>query len=241
MSRAGRIRLVVSDVDGTITESRSSFRIPAVTIEAMRRLEEAGISVSLLSSNALPVLAGLSRYLGLSGPMVGETGCLAYYKENVTPLCDKSARDAASVVEDEFSQYLVASWQNSFRLYDYAYRVRPGVDGRSVASLLEKRLRELGYDYIYVDFSGYAVHLTPLKDAKAHGFRKILEIMGVDAGGVAAIGDSVMDAPMLREAGLPIAVGDADEELKHVAKIVTSRPAGLGFAEAAELILRGEV
>jgi len=232
------IRLVVSDVDGTLTETRSGFRMPVETIKAMRRLEDSGIMVSLLSSNAFPVLAGLGRYIGLSGPLVGETGCLAFHRGEIVHLCRHSAGEAARIVEEEFSEYLKGSWQNAFRLYDYAYKLKPGVDPGRILKMVEDRLRELGYRHIYVGFSGYALHLTPLENAKAYGFKRILELAGVEKRETAAIGDSIMDAPMLLEAGLPIAVGDADEELKRIARIVTSKPAGYGFAEAAEIILR---
>jgi phosphoglycolate phosphatase (TIGR01487 family) len=232
-----KIRLLVADVDGTITESRMGFRIPLEALQALLRLEESGIRVAFVSANALPVLAGLGRYLGLTGPLIGETGCLAYYRDRVLHLCRRSAKEATRIVEEEFSDYVKPSWQNIFRIYDFAYRVRPGIDASRLAAAIEGRLREIGVKDIHVGFSGFAIHLTPLKNAKAYGFRKAVELAGVRPDETAAIGDSAMDAPMLREAGLSIAVGDADEELKRAAMIVTEKPAGYGFAEAVELIL----
>ena len=55
---------------------------------------------------------------------------------------------------------------------------------------------------------------------------------------VAYIGDDLMDLPLLRRVGLPIAVPNAVDEVKRCARTITTAPGGWGAVrEVAELIL----
>ncbi len=51
---------------------------------------------------------------------------------------------------------------------------------------------------------------------------RISEMLGIPAGEIIAIGDSDNDASMLRASGMPVAMGNADDELKKLAKYITS-------------------
>ncbi len=62
---------------------------------------------------------------------------------------------------------------------------------------------------------------------------------GFGAGEVAAIGDGLNDLEMVREAGLGIAMGNADARIKDVAKRETASHAEDGVAEAIGMMLRG--
>lgn len=232
-----KIRMLVADLDGTITEDRGSYRVPLEAVEAARRLQETGVLLGLVSANAVPVLAGVARYLDIRGPVIGETGCMAYYREELIHLCRESAREAAELVEKEFRGQLRPSWQNVYRHHDFAFRIVLGAEPQSLVARIRERLVEAGFESIHVGYSGFAIHLTPLGRGKAYGFREACRLAGINPSETAAIGDSDMDAPMLVLSGLPIAVSNADPGLRRVARIVTRRPSGYGFAEAVDLIL----
>jgi 3-deoxy-D-manno-octulosonate 8-phosphate phosphatase (KDO 8-P phosphatase) len=56
---------------------------------------------------------------------------------------------------------------------------------------------------------------------------------------VAYIGDDLADLPLMRRVGLPVAVPNAVEEVKKIARIVTTAAGGAGAVrEFAELLLR---
>ncbi len=58
---------------------------------------------------------------------------------------------------------------------------------------------------------------------------------------VAYIGDDIIDLPVMRVAGFPIAVGDAVPEVKETALLVTEHVGGHGaIREAVERILRAQ-
>jgi 3-deoxy-D-manno-octulosonate 8-phosphate phosphatase (KDO 8-P phosphatase) len=76
---------------------------------------------------------------------------------------------------------------------------------------------------------------------KMPAFEEILRKTGVSDSAVAFIGDDLPDIPLLRRAGLAIAVGDAVPEVKNVAHYTTKALAGHGAVrEAVELILKSK-
>ena len=103
------------------------------------------------------------------------------------------------------------------------------ITGRESAALL-RRAHEMKMEFIYMK--------QPLK---MPAFEEILKKAGVSAAAVAFIGDDLPDIPLLRRAGLAVAVGDAVPEVKAIAHYVTRALAGHGAVrEAIELILRSK-
>jgi 3-deoxy-D-manno-octulosonate 8-phosphate phosphatase (KDO 8-P phosphatase) len=74
---------------------------------------------------------------------------------------------------------------------------------------------------------------------KLPAFEDVLRRRGVSWDECAFVGDDVPDLPLLRRAGLPIAVANAVREVREAARIVTAAAGGRGAArEVAELLLR---
>ena len=65
-------------------------------------------------------------------------------------------------------------------------------------------------------------------------FSDICEKNGINMENVMAIGDSENDEDFLREVGVKIAVGNADETLKEISTYTCKRNFGDGVAEAIE-------
>ncbi len=234
-----RIKVVATDVDGTLTIDRGNYLIHRDVIDAIRELEENGIRIIFVSGNTIPVLFGLSRYLGTTGPVVGENGCLVGYREKIFPVCSRSTRELVDLILREFSEELTPSWQNKYREYDYAFRPRiksPRVH-RELTERIKRFLEEKKITWAKVVSSGFAIHLIPVDAGKDKGLLKALEIIDVDKEHVVGIGDGANDVEMYNAVGLRVAVANADEVLKKNADIVLSEPSGRGFVELARLIL----
>jgi 3-deoxy-D-manno-octulosonate 8-phosphate phosphatase (KDO 8-P phosphatase) len=74
---------------------------------------------------------------------------------------------------------------------------------------------------------------------KAAAFRELLAATGLGPEQAAAVGDDLPDLPVLRAAGLAVAVADACPEVRAAAHWVTATPGGRGAVrEAVELILK---
>ena len=76
---------------------------------------------------------------------------------------------------------------------------------------------------------------------KMPAYEEILQKAGVPDSAVAFIGDDLPDIPLMRRAGLAVAVGDAVPEVKKVAHYTTKALAGRGAVrEAIELVLKSK-
>jgi 3-deoxy-D-manno-octulosonate 8-phosphate phosphatase (KDO 8-P phosphatase) len=72
-------------------------------------------------------------------------------------------------------------------------------------------------------------------------YEEILQKTGLKDSAVAFIGDDLPDLPLLRRAGLAVAVGDAVVEVKKAAHYTTKAHAGHGAVrEAIELVLKSK-
>jgi hydroxymethylpyrimidine pyrophosphatase-like HAD family hydrolase len=78
-----RIKIVVTDVDGTLTENPDTYKISLEAIYIIRSLELNGIKTILASGNTIPMIIGLARYIGASGGVVGENGGAIFYRDRV--------------------------------------------------------------------------------------------------------------------------------------------------------------
>jgi 3-deoxy-D-manno-octulosonate 8-phosphate phosphatase (KDO 8-P phosphatase) len=103
------------------------------------------------------------------------------------------------------------------------------ITGRESAALL-RRAYEMKMEFIYMK--------QPLK---VPAYEDILRKAGVSDAEVAFVGDDLPDIPLLRRAGLAVAVGDAVPEVKEIAHYTTKVMAGHGaIREAVEVILKSK-
>jgi 3-deoxy-D-manno-octulosonate 8-phosphate phosphatase (KDO 8-P phosphatase) len=103
------------------------------------------------------------------------------------------------------------------------------ITGRESPALL-RRAHEMRMEFIYMK--------QPLK---MPAYEEILRKAEASDAEVAFIGDDLPDIPLMRRAGLAVAVGDAVPEVQRVAHYTTKALAGRGAVrEAVELILRSK-
>lgn len=103
------------------------------------------------------------------------------------------------------------------------------ITGRESSALM-RRAQEMKMEFIYMK--------QPLK---MPAYEEILRKADVSDSVVAYIGDDLPDIPLMRRAGLAIAVGNAVPEVKQVAHYITKAVAGHGAVrDAVEFILRSK-
>ena len=103
------------------------------------------------------------------------------------------------------------------------------ITGRQSSALL-RRAREMNIEFIYMR--------QPLK---MPAYEEILQKAGVPDFAVAYVGDDLPDLPVMRRAGLAVAVGNAVPEVKRAAHYTTKALAGHGaIRETVELILKSK-
>ena len=103
------------------------------------------------------------------------------------------------------------------------------ITGRESAAL-RRRMQEMGVEFVY--------EKQPHKIA---AFEQVLVKAGVPATAVAFLGDDLPDIPVMKLAGLAVAVGNAAQEVKDIAHYTTKANGGKGAArELIELILKSK-
>ena len=103
------------------------------------------------------------------------------------------------------------------------------ITGRKSSALL-RRAKEMNMEFIYMK--------QPLK---LPAYEEILRKTQVSDSAVAYVGDDLPDLPVMRRAGLSVAVGNAVPEVKNTAHYITKALAGHGaIRETVELILKSK-
>lgn len=101
------------------------------------------------------------------------------------------------------------------------------ISGRS-SPIVERRMSELGVS-----------ELVQGTGDKGFNLRRLRESHGIAREAVAFVGDDINDLSAFAEAGLKIAVADADESLRSCADLITAKRGGDGAVrEAIEMVLR---
>jgi 3-deoxy-D-manno-octulosonate 8-phosphate phosphatase (KDO 8-P phosphatase) len=84
-------------------------------------------------------------------------------------------------------------------------------------------------------------HLYEMAWVKTEPYESILAAESVSDEHVCYVGDDVVDIPILRRAGLAVAVADAVDEVKKFSHLVTTSPGGRGAVrEIIEFILKSQ-
>lgn len=265
---AGRIRLVVSDVDGTIIGSDKS--VSPVTIAAAGRLKAASIPLALVSARPPRGMLSVQEALKLSGPMAGFNG--GFIAEGNKIIAEHLIPEpAAHRAVDFLRQNNITPW-----LFTGDQWILQNPEGDYVAS----ERRSVNFDPLvvddlapYLDRCGKIVGVSKdfdfleacearLNDAlqgaaaahrsqkyyldvshpdanKGAALRTIAALYGVKLEEVAALGDMVNDVPMFREAGLSIAMGNAPPAVAAQASVQTGPNTGTGWADAIDRYILG--
>ena len=216
------MRAIAVDIDGTITDTGRKLSLEAV--RTLRRAEEAGVPVILVTGNILCFAMAASVLIGTSGGVVAENGGVMYINEEVRVLGDISkAERAYSYLKEIFPVRKVQF--SDLRVSEIALT-------RDVpADTVREALR--GFDVEVYD-TGFAIHLTDPAVNKGSSLKILLESMGIEMEDVMAIGDSENDREFIEHAGFRVAVANADPELREMADYITAAAHGEGVAEAVK-------
>ncbi len=115
-------------------------------------------------------------------------------------------------------------------------------DDVEVIAELVLQLRERWGDSFHIITSKpFFLELLPIGADKGHALQYLSELLGIPREQVMAIGDAHNDVGMIRYAGVGVAVGNAIEEVKRVARVVLDRSHGdHAVAEAVYTYILGE-
>lgn len=217
-----RPKALAVDIDGTMTDGQKILHPGA--IKALRSIEDAGLPIILATGNVRPIVYGLWRLLGLSGPMVCENGGVVWNPPSgeLQVLAEgQRARAAAEWLADRIDGLDAEGIEsNAWRQSEWCLRVREDAD------LIRAHLSASEWSDLIVVRTGFAIHLTEPGLDKAAGLRIACSMMGIDVGDVLAVGDAPNDIPMFEICGHSVAVGGAFEAAAQAADVLSTHPHG---------------
>lgn len=257
------IRLVVSDVDGTLVRHDKSLH--PETIRAARELRAAGIGLCLVSSRPPRGMEMYLEPLGITTPHVGFNGGQIVAADNRTILdelvvpADAAATAIAHMTEAGLDVWVFAGsgWyvkggngpyvaheaevtRNTFTVVDdfspflaSTNKIMSSSRNFDLVGRVEAELQErLGSAASVNRSSPYYCDVTNVDANKGRAALELGRILGVSPEEMACLGDMNVDVPMLRVAGLSIAMGNAADSVKAAAKVITGTNDESGWADA---------
>ena len=240
----GKIKLIASDLDGTLTKAE---RFDSKLFETLIKLSAAKVDVLITTGRSAGWVQAIASYLPVVGAMA-ENGGLLYWQDSAVPQLtseidlDLHRRELSRVFELLQSKFplLKESQDNKFRLTDWTF----DVEGLSLNELnqIEYVCKSEGYGFTY---STIQCHIKPSYQDKAFGLNKVIPqyFPNLTSEQILTIGDSPNDESMFNSEQFPLSVGVANVEkygdrLKYLPAYMTNQFEGAGFNELAELIMR---
>ena len=219
------------DIDGTITLNGMG----TINLEALSRLR----SLKNEGHNVVPVTGRssvegyiLSIFGGLTHMAVGENGGCITYGDKIQ---HKLLGNKGECI------HALATIQSSIDIEIKEKSVLPRMTEVVLERTFEidkaQKIIDMENLNVVLTDSGYAYHINSKGVNKGSGFLEAIKILDVDLNDVIAIGDSETDIPLFKIVGNSIAVSNSNENLKKIAKIVTTKKSGEGVLEGLDSIL----
>ena len=258
------IRLLVSDVDGTLVRHDKS--VGDATVEAAHKLVAAGGAMTLISARPPSGILPLARKLGLVHPIGAFNGGTIVEIDGTVVeahhIDAEASREAIAIIQQagvlvwafvdggwyadhpDNSHYgrerlsamidetIVDSFDGFHGRIDKIVAVTDDPD--EMAGVESALQAALGKRANVACSQAYYCDVTHPLANKGDGIVFLSDAIGIPLAETAAIGDMPNDIPMLLRAALPIAMGQAKDAVKAVAKQVSGTNNEDGVATAIE-------
>ena len=219
------------DIDGTITLNGMG-QIHLEALSRLRSLKEEGHNVILVTGRSSVEGYLLSIFGGLTHMAVGENGgCISFGDEIQHKLLGNKGECIHALAT------IQAKLNAEVKEKPVFPRMTEVVLERTFD--IEKAQKVIDEDNLNVVLtdSGYAYHINSKGVDKGSGFLEVVKMLDVDVNDTIAIGDSDTDVPLFKVVKNNIAVSNSTENLKKLAKIITTKQSGEGVLEGLDIIL----
>jgi Cof subfamily protein (haloacid dehalogenase superfamily) len=262
--KAGKISLLVADVDGTLVTHEKVLTDRAIA--AVAAMNAAGVRFAITSGRPPKGMAMLIDPLRIVTPIAGFNGGLfvnpdlSSIEERVLP--GAVARDVVAMILDHKldawlyagNEWLVhwrdaphvAREQKTVRfeptvVKDFGAKIDRAVkivgvsdDHDRIASCARKVRERFGTKVSAALSQPYYLDVTHPKANKGCVIDYLAETLAIPQSEIATIGDMLNDVDMFKKSGFAIAMGNASHDVKDEADAVTADCDHEGFAEAVE-------
>lgn len=238
--KESNIKLIALDMDGTLLNE--NHQVTNENRQAIKQAEQKGIHVVLSTGRSLRTARDYVLSLELSSYLVTVNGGEIWGPNGelveVNPVDTEQIKWMYELSKKHNAGFWVTSreevWRNNLpedlfsqRWLKFGFEIEEDeIRERVLTELKAKDLFEIS------NSSPKNIEVNALGINKAKGLQKVCELLGITMENVMAIGDSLNDIAMITEAGLGIAMGNAQAVVKEAADDVTGTNQDSGVAQA---------
>lgn len=241
------IRLIALDMDGTLVNHEGE--VSPENAQAIQRAKEKGIHVVLSTGRSLFTCRDISDELGRSSYLVTVNGGEIYDHEY--NLVDSIPLDLDLVkqlwkLKEEHDVYFWSSTSqglfntnnpfdqeiDTYNWLKFGFDIQDD-DVRKV--MMDELVKNEALEI--TNSSPTNIEINPAGVNKAAALVKVCKWLDLSMEQVMAVGDSMNDIAMIREAGFGVAMGNAQEAVKEAADWVTGINTDHGVAQAIDKVL----
>ncbi|GIP40900.1 5-amino-6-(5-phospho-D-ribitylamino)uracil phosphatase YcsE [Paenibacillus sp. J31TS4] len=242
-----RYRLIALDLDGTtLTDEKT---LSPATKEWIGKAMDAGIHVIFSTGRGVQTAGGFREELGLQTPMVFLNGAdlwrtpTEHYKRHLF-LRDDIVRlhKLAMEADAHYWGYSIESLSSRKNWTDAHFDENWMKFGMShpdpvVLKQLRETVKEWGFEVTHSHVTNMEISLLGV--TKESGVREVCDMLDISMDEVIAMGDSRNDYFLLKAAGLGVAMGNAEDEIKEMADAQTATNQEDGVALAIQKYIFG--
>lgn len=250
--------IVFLDIDGTILDHKKE--IPQASREAIQKLKENGVHIAIATGRAPFMFEDLREeldihsYISFNGQYVVFEDEVVYEnplsKDDLDDLFHKAKETGHPMVflnnkgmrateksHNHIHKSLGSLKFNHPEIDSNFYKETPIYQALLFCESHEEEDYHQTYDTMhFLRWHDYSMDVLPMGGSKAIGIQKFIERVGIAHEHTYAFGDGLNDREMLQYVANGVAMGNASEEVKKLAKYVTRDVQEDGLAHGLQLV-----
>ncbi len=255
------VDLVALDLDGTLLDPQD--RVSPRNRSAIRAALERGVRIVLVTGRGVDMPIALSKELGLNLPVICAHGALTKdfgadrtlghipvplrYAKPMVEYAQRHGLSIAVYTEERFhrlegsaihmQEMAGPAWREVQSLTEVLSEAPTFLRflGRESVAAMEREFSDLPLHYKYESWGDFVECAVTSREAtKQRALARLCADFQISRERVLAVGDSPNDVPMLRWAGIGVAMGNASAEVREAVAYVTAGNAEDGVAGAIE-------
>lgn len=239
------IRLIAIDIDGTLRTDDQE--LTDVTKKELQRAHAKGVHVMLCTGRAIEYTEHIFEELDFESHLITVSGGeiwspklellkrTLHEPEVIKELYDYGIEIGLNVWLISTDSIYINGVLPEPEAFDNSDWLKIGFDSDDMSKLDKMKAKLAKMDNVEVNNSHPKnIEVNPRGVSKAGGLEYVCDLLNIEMEHVMALGDSLNDLTMIQEAGLGIAMGNAQQEIKDAADYITDTNNSDGVAKAIQ-------